>query len=188
LASALSSPLAFGQQRPPLPADFPKTQRDRQNYGRTPYKTITQCHFVAVEADLLLCSENGTPRSVSLASSCVVWKGKETSGFSGVKSGDLLDIRIRRDSDKADYIWVNIAKLEGEIRIVRENELFITPFSAADRLGLIEGKSVTVRITNASVLPSGFRADSSLAGRAAMVVGLRLEDGSINASTITLGR
>jgi hypothetical protein len=186
LISSFALPLP-GQQRPPLPPDFPRDQAERAAYRRTPFDSIVGCRFVAVEAGSLLCSDGGQPRSIRIAPGCIVWKGSEARDFAAVRSGDTLDIRIRRDSGAADYVWVNIAKAEGEIRAIRQGGFDITPFSTTDRLGLLEGQNIAVKVSGKTELPNGFRLQPALVGRAVMIIGLRLEDGSIEASRITLG-
>ena len=170
------------------PALVPADQTARAVYSNTPYETIVGCRFVAIRSGALFCNENGQRRSVRVARSCTVWKGREARDFSAVRPGDSLDIRIRKDQAAADYVWVNIAKTEGQILSVHGTSFEVAPFSMTERAGVLTVQRVAVKLSETTDAPSGFRLNADLIGRAVMAVGLRLEDGTIEASKITLGK
>jgi len=141
---------------------------------------------VAVDRNQIFVNSANGALTLRMKSSVRIWKGEDGAPIDAIKPGDDLAMRGSMDSDGTfvpSEIWVNITALDGVIKKLDAPNV---------EIDVVRNDSIqqtkTVRITGKtlSVKDSPLKREQLQVGRHVRVIGLALEDGTIQASRITV--
>lgn len=164
--------------------------------------TVTGAHSgrVSAQSNPPIISESGTvvvtygqsiylstssgPLTVRVSPSTRIWKGEDGVGISAIRPQDELAVRGVADPSGvfvASEIWANIVSLDGVVNSVSGNNVDIQ---------VVRNDSVSevkrIRVTNKTVSSQSrpLKKENIQVGRCVRVIGLALEDGTIQASRL----
>jgi hypothetical protein len=131
--------------------------------------------YVKTGSGLLIVKPNPSTR---------IWKGEYGSKIDVIRPGDDLAMRGVAGPDGSfipSEIWVNITILEGVVKSVKDN---IIEVDAIRNDSVKETKAVKLTDGTLSTQDPPLRKDVVQVGRTVQVIGLALDDGSIQATRV----
>jgi hypothetical protein len=115
-----------------------------------------------------------------------IWKGEDGVDIAVIRTGDEVAARGNRDPDGtfiAFEIWVNITSLNGVIEWIDGNSVTVRTIQNDERS---EIRQITITGKTLASRENLLRKSDLQAGRIVHVIGLSLEDGTIQASRIVV--
>jgi len=141
---------------------------------------------IATDRNTIYVTYSGGPHTVKIVETTRIWKGELGSDPSVIRPGDEISVRGVRYGDGsliASDVWLNIVALDGIIAKVNGLSVDVLPVrgQSVDQIKhiVLTDKTLT---TNNNVV----KREHIQPGRHAHVVGLALEDGTIQASRFTV--
>lgn len=184
-AAFAALPVVAQSLSPPKPPD----DNDARSRLRSPFRAVTQCTLISRSGSTLYCSENGMPQTVFVSQKVSVWKGSDFDSVSILEPGDIIDARLEPYGSiyVATQIWANLVKIEGIIGGLAAGWIEMFPFEprTAETTSRIP---IMMKFDESTQIPPGISAKDLRTGRAAIIIGHRKKDGSIQATRIILGR
>ena len=155
---------------------------------QTNIRAIIHCRLNALEGSTLACVEGVVLHTLQLTPGVRVWKGQEREGASGLRHGDMLDIKMepaREGGHRITYIWANLVKLDGLIASTAGNRVQFFPF-APHTAQTSATSSIVLMLDNDTELTGNLTSAGLTPRSPATVIGLLLEDGTVKATRIIL--
>ena len=126
--------------------------------------------------------------TLALTPNTMIWKGSGHESASVLKEGDEIAAKYSVSPDHefvATEIWANIINLYGKIIAVQQPSFILSSYPNADPHSGYVKSDFTVRYEPATKFVLSAPADL-IDGRAAQVVGVKLDDRTIEANQITI--
>ncbi len=162
---------------------------ERVIYVDPPLRLLTQCKFRELRNRLLTCTLDGWPRSVAIGPKAPLWKGKDYPDLTSLRPGDLLDIKLGRDSgsrEVATFVWANLVQVEGVLGRPGGRKWFsvqpLIPYS----VGELSSQRVFAWVDRDTTIVGGVNKGELREGRTVIVIGERLDNRRIRATRIAL--
>ena len=141
---------------------------------------------VAVDRNQVFLNSAGGGLTLKMTSAVRIWKGEDGAPLSAIRPGDDLALRGVMDTDGTfvpSEVWVNITALDGMITKLD---------GSTATIDLVRNDSVrqkkVVKITDKTLTDRDgpFKKEYLQVGRVVRVIGLALEDGTIQATRVTV--
>ena len=141
---------------------------------------------VSVDGDRIIVSGGGGGFTLKLTDSVRIWKGEDGALPGAIQLGDDLAMRGEIDADGTfvpSEIWVNITALDG---VIRKIDGPVVKVDVVRNDSVRQTKLVRVSKKTMSDTDAPFERKQLKVGRVMRVIGLALNDGSVQASRITV--
>lgn len=141
---------------------------------------------VAVDRNLIFIRTADGGLTLKLGGSVHIWKGEDGAPITAIRPGDDLAMRGVMDSDGTfvpTEIWVNIVALDGIIKKV-EGSILTLDVVRNDSIAQNKVVRVTGKTLSARDVPIG--KEQLQVGREVRVIGLALEDGTVQGTRINV--
>lgn len=141
---------------------------------------------VATDRNIIYMTDSSGPVTVRISSSTRIWKGELGVDVSAIRPGDEIAVRGVRGADGsvvASQLWVNIVSLDGTITAVNGAVVSVREI-LHESLGEIKSIKLTDKTVTEQDNP--VRKEDVQIGRYVHIIGLALEDGTVQATRFTV--
>jgi hypothetical protein len=139
-----------------------------------------------IDRDQVFVTNGSGGLTLKMKGTVRIWKGEDGVPVSAIRLGNDLVMRGERDSDGTfvpSEIWVNITALDGIVKRI-EGSAFTVEVVRNDSVPQVRTVKVTSKTVSGGEAP--FKREQLQVGRLVRVIGLALEDGTVQASRITV--
>src|SRR5712692_4406236 len=139
---------------------------------------------VAVDRDRVYVNSSSGPLTVKTKPSTRIWKGEFGVNVDAIRPGDDLAMRGVIDVDGSfvpSEIWVNITILDGVVKSVSGN-VVVVDVIRNDSVSQTRSVKLSDKTLSSQDVP--LRKEQVQVGRVVQVIGLALEDGTIQATRV----